>query len=88
MGYPVVISQVLNATLTAQASTIVGYFGDLRMASTIGSRREIRIDSSADRYFELDQLAIKGTERFDIVNHDVGDASNAGAMIAIKTAAS
>jgi hypothetical protein len=40
---------------------------------------------SADRYFEYDQFGIIGTERFDIVVHEVGTASVPGAMLQMLT---
>lgn len=88
LGFPVEISQVLNSTLGTQASTIVALFGDLSLASCLGSRREIGVDASSDRYFEYRQIAIQGVERFDINNHDLGTTSAAGPIVALKTAAS
>jgi HK97 family phage major capsid protein len=88
LGYPVVISQVLNSTLTTQTGTVIALFGDLSLATTFGDRSGVRVDASRDRYFENDQLAIRGTERFDIVAHSTGTNSVAGPMIAIKTAGS
>lgn len=85
MGYPVRISQVLNSTLTAQTDTIVGLFGSLRLAAMMGTRRAVRTMVSTERYFELDQIAIKGTERFDINVHSLGDGTNAGPLVALKT---
>ena len=88
LGYPVVFSEVLNSTLTAQTSTIVALFGDLKKASTFGDRRGITLATSTDRYFEYDQIGIKGTERYHINVHDLGDGSNAGPLVALKTASS
>jgi len=89
LGYPVNIVQTMNSTLTAQTSTNgIAYFGDLSLAATLGNRRGIALKSSEDRYLEYDQMAILGTERFDIVVHDVGDTSNPGAMIMLATPAS
>jgi len=88
LGYPVVFTQVLNSTLTAQASTVIAAFGDLRMGAVLGNRRGMSIMISEHRYFEYDQLAIRGTERFDINVHETGDASNAGALIVLKTPSS
>jgi HK97 family phage major capsid protein len=89
LGYPVNFVQCMNSTLTAQTSTKgLCYFGDVSMATTLGDRRGVAVDISADRYFEYDQLGIKGTERFDINVHDVGDTSNAGAVIMLATPAS
>lgn len=86
LGYPVVITQVMNKTLTAQTSTIVALFGDLRMAATLGTRRGITIKSSEHRYIEKDQVLLTGTERFALNVHELGDGSDAGPLIALKTA--
>ena len=71
LGYPINFVQVMNSTTTAQTSTDgLCYFGDMRATATFGTRRGISLQVSADRYFELDQLAIKGTERIDIAVHE------------------
>ena len=88
LGYPVVFSQVLNSTLGADTSAIKLLFGDLSLAASFGDRRAATIEADGSRYFELDQIAIKGTQRFDVVVHDVGDASTAGQVVALKTPAS
>jgi HK97 family phage major capsid protein len=89
LGFPVRFSQVLNSTLTAQTSTVgLCYFGSLRQTAAFGDRRGTTLAVSTDRYFELDQLAIKGTERFDIVVHETGTASVPGSMIVLATPAS
>lgn len=84
LGYPVRFSNVLNSTLTAQTSAVGGcYFGDLAMTATLGDRRGVTVDVDRSRYFEYDQIAIRGTQRFDIVVHEVGTASVAGPMIVL-----
>lgn len=89
LGYPVNLVSCMNKTLTAQTSTKgLVYFGDLSMAATMGTRRGMTMAISNERYFELDQIAIKATERFDINVHDVGDTTNAGAVIMLATPAS
>lgn len=87
-GLPVVLSDVLNSTLTAQASTVIALVGNLRLAAILGDRRgtEVRVDSS--RYLEFDQLAILGTARFALSLHSLGDGTNPGPIIGIKTPAS
>ena len=83
-GYEVVLSDVLlKATAT---NTIFGYFGALDLGATMGDRRPTEVAVSEDRFFENDQIGVRGTTRFDINCHDVGDSSDAGAMVAIKTA--
>lgn len=83
LGYEVVESQVLATSTGAINNTTMLLFGDLRQSSTLGDRRGITVKTSEDRYFELDQIAIKATERVAIVNHDYGDGSNAGPIVAL-----
>lgn len=84
LGYPVVLSQVLDATLGSNTNTLGIIFGDLSLGVAMGDRRGITIKSSDQRYFELDQLALLGTERFDINCHDVGTATAAGPLVGLQ----
>jgi len=87
MGYPVVISQALYSGSGA-VSTIFGYFGDLRMAAILGRRRGMQMVADNSIYFLQDATAIRATQRFDIAVHDIGTASAAGALLALRFAAS
>lgn len=71
-GYPVEFSQVMQSG-TYDANSAVALFGDLSMAASFGDRRstEVQISDSALNAFEQDELAIRGTERFDINVHDI-----------------
>lgn len=83
LGFPVRISQSLpTATATA---TIQCLFGDLRQAAIFGDRRQTTIALSEHLNFAEDEIAIRGTERFDIVVHDLGTTSVQGPIIALKT---
>jgi HK97 family phage major capsid protein len=86
LGDPVEFVQVLP-TADSQASTIVAYYGDLAMATTMGVRRAMRIDSDSSVYFASDSIAVRCTERFDIVCHSPGTASVCGPIVALKLAA-
>lgn len=89
LGYPVVFNQIMNVTTGAQASTAgLAIFGDLSLAVAMGERRGFSVAVSTDRYFELDQLAIKGTERVAINVHSIGDGSTTGPLVVLKTPAS
>lgn len=83
LGYPIVISQIMPTSTGTINNTNFFIFGDLSLASTMGDRRGIRIGMSDHRYFELDQVAIKATERFDVSVHDFGDGTNAGPIVAL-----
>ena len=80
-GVPVVISQVM----TAADGDYIAHYGDLKQSSFFGDRTEMRIafSDSALNTFEQDERAVRGTTRFDIVNANVGSATEAGAIVAL-----
>ena len=88
MGLPVVISQVLNSTTGVQTDTNIAAVGDLSLSATVGSRRDFSVAVSTDRYFENDEIAIRGTQRTAINVHDLGDATDAGPVVVLRTPSS
>ena len=85
MGYPVSFVQVMPSTTGTLASTIVAYFGDLRLGAAYGTRRSARVEVSTERYFELDLIGIKTTERIAINVHERGSTIRTRPIIALKT---
>ena len=83
LGYPVVIDQTLPTSTGDLSDVAMLFFGDLRLAATMGERRGVSIKSSEHRYIDQDQIGIFGTERVDISIHDLGDNTNAGPLIAL-----
>lgn len=83
LGYPFETDQTLPSALTDLSDTAIFLFGDLNAAVTMGERRGITIDVTRDRYWELRQIGIMGWERIDINVHDIGDATNAGPLVAL-----
>jgi HK97 family phage major capsid protein len=85
LGVPIVISQVLPSSQGDLSDLPMLYYGDLSLSSTMGDRRDVRIFQSEHRYMDTDQIGIRGTCRFDIVNHDVGDTTTgvAGPIVAL-----
>lgn len=86
LGFPVTFVQVMPSTTGTSASTILAYFGDLRLASSYGVRRSVRTEVSVDRYFENDLIGIKCTERIAINVHERGDSIKTRPIVALKTA--
>lgn len=77
LGYRVEFSQVMPK---AEAnSQVCAVFGDLAKAAVMGSRRDTTIAMSEHSRFANDQIEIRGTERFDINVHSVGNAAAAAA---------
>lgn len=81
MGAPIVIAQVMPQTDGAINEKAMMYFGNMRQACIFGDRRGITIDVDGSRYFDADQIAIRGKERFDIVVANIGDSSKAGPLV-------
>lgn len=80
-GYPVEFAQVIPVTESAGAT--FAYIGDLAQACVFGDRRQqtVAFSDSALNAFEQDELAVRGTQRFDIVCANVGSSSAYGAMV-------
>nr|DAK61508.1 MAG TPA: major capsid protein [Caudoviricetes sp.] len=87
LGFPVTFVQVMPSTTGTANSTILAYFGDLRLGAAYGVRRSVRTEVSLDRYFENDLIGIKTTERIAINIHERGDTIRNRPIVALKTAA-
>lgn len=85
LGYPVYFTDQMP-TSTA-VSTVSCLFGNFRAAAMLGDRVGISIASSSEKYFDSAEIAIRGMWAYDILVHEPGDASNAGAYVAVKTGA-
>lgn len=83
LGIPIVISQWLPSTTSTINNTAMFFYGDLQMSSSLGERRGVQVKRSDEIKFLEDQIALKITERVDIVHHDVGDGTTAGPMVAL-----
>ena len=85
-GYPVEVTPAMlaPAAATTDASDVAMIlFGDLNMSATMGDRRGMTIARSTEYKFAEDQIAIKGTERFDINVHNAGDNTTPGSIVAL-----
>lgn len=83
LGWPIQISQVLPQVTTDLSGSVMLLFGDLSLAATLGERRGVTVARTENRYLEFDQIAWRGTERVDIVVHDLGDNTTAGPIVGL-----
>jgi HK97 family phage major capsid protein len=91
LGYPVDFSQVFpGATAVATVSALLGNF---MMGASLGDRQQDEVAFSehatinGENVFERNQIAVRGTERVDINVHDVGNATDPGPIVGLKTGA-
>jgi HK97 family phage major capsid protein len=78
LGWPIRTSGKLPDVATSLATLPMLFFGDLSMSSMIVESRKMVDAISLQRALDTDQFLIRGTQRIDILNHDVGTASVKG----------
>ncbi len=86
LGYPVTLVHVMNSTLGTDASKIKVLFGDMAMAGALGLRQGYALRVSQERLVEYDQTLVTGIVRANAVFHSLGSTTEAGPVIALKTA--
>ena len=87
LGYPVELNETMNILGVDQKISCL--FGNLKQAADFGDRQGMTIAFSEHAtvdsvsVFETDELAVRGTERFDINVHDVGTSSTRGPIVGL-----
>jgi HK97 family phage major capsid protein len=81
-GVPIVVTPKMPGT-GSLAGKVALVFGDMRSAVALGSMRELAFMTSAQRYLDTDQIAVRCTSRFDVVPHSLGDNTTAGPLVAL-----
>jgi HK97 family phage major capsid protein len=87
LGYPVVLCHPLNNTLGSDASKVKCLFGDMALAGALGIRQGYSLRVSQERLVEFDQTLVSGVVRANAVFHSLGSTTEAGPVIALRTAA-
>lgn len=89
LGYPVTFSQVFpSATATSGVTAVLG---DFTLGALFGDRQQTQIAFSehasigGESVFERNQIAVRGTERFDLNVHGCGTASVVGPIVGLAT---
>jgi HK97 family phage major capsid protein len=87
LGLPVIQTLVMDNTLGSDAGVIKVLVGDAALAGIYGIRDQVAIRSTEEEYARFDQTAFYATIRVDYNWHSLGDTSDAGPMVALKTTA-
>ena len=83
LGYPVEFTQVLVGE-TGTTGDMACVFGDLDLGAYLGTRRQVSIRVLNELYAANDQIGVISTMRSDTQVHSLGDATEAGAIVAIE----
>jgi len=86
LGLPVVPVVVMDSVVTSDTGKVKVLCGDLSLSSILGMRQDFSLRMTSERFIELDVTAWYGTGRYDVVHHSLGDTSNPGPVVAMKTA--
>lgn len=84
LGYPVIFTQALPRSTAT--NTVFCLFGQLGVAAKFGEVSGASVmDTSDQRYWDQDMVAIRSLERIAITVHDVGSSTVYGPLAALKT---
>lgn len=84
LGAEIVTSQVLPSnTSTDYSAKPMLLYGDLGLAAIMGEGRGFRVETSQHVGFTSDVIYMRACSRVDINVHSIGDATNAGPIVAL-----
>jgi HK97 family phage major capsid protein len=83
LGIPITLTPKLPSSTSSITGKAMMLAGDFKLGAAIADRRGIVIARSEDRYLDSDQIAVRATERIDIVTHSMGDNTSAGAIVSL-----
>lgn len=89
-GDEIVLTQVMvhGTSATDYDEVVMALYGDMSMAAVLGDRRGMTMLTDPYSLSSNQQTKIISSERFDIVCHGFGDATNPGPMVALVGEAS
>ncbi|TWU67301.1 Phage capsid family protein [Crateriforma conspicua] len=89
LGAPTKFSSAMPGATTANAAgEKFAIYGNWKAGAVFGDRRTITIAESAHVFFKNDDMALRGTQRFHLKPHEIGDASDVGAFVVLELAGS
>ncbi len=80
LGAPIIYNNVMTTSLTNQASRQLLVYGDISLAADFGDRMGLAVEISEQRYWDENNIGIKGTVRHDINVHALGATGTAGPL--------
>lgn len=80
LGFPVTISQAMIMA-DGTANTVSALLGDFSLGCLFGDRMQTEVAVSTERYFDTNQIGIRGLERYDLNFHSPGVASTSSGPI-------
>lgn len=83
-GIPIITNNVMTTNLgTASVECLI--YGDISLAADFGDRMGISVEISEQRYWDENNIGIKGTVRHDINVHGLGTSTTTGPLAVLLT---
>ena len=86
LGHQVRYARVLPSAQAAIPGSKCIIFGNWRRGAMFGDRRKVTIAHDSSVFFKNDDMAVRGTQRFNLKIHQPGDADDVGAFVVIQLA--
>lgn len=80
LGAPIIYNNVMTTNLSTGANRQLLIYGDISLACDFGDRAGLSIEISDQRYWDEDNLGIKGTVRHDMNVHGLGASTDTGPL--------
>ncbi len=83
LGSPIVTSETLPSGTGSMDNDVMIMYGDLNLASFYGVRRNLTVKRDESKLIDTDQIYLRSTMRVAINNANLGDNSDAGAVVGL-----
>ena len=85
-GVPIMTTQLAPKSESAMTTGAVFLLlADLRLGSYLGISEQLAFATSSERYFDVNQTAIRGIMRADVNIYDTGTSSDAGSVVGLRS---
>lgn len=82
-GYPIVHVATMPTAIDASGDQVDILFGNFQLSNMLGMRRSLEMATSDQRYFETDEIAMRGIVRHDFNIHDLGSTTVQSPVVAL-----
>jgi HK97 family phage major capsid protein len=83
LGRPVILNNVMRATNDTGANNVILLYGDVSLAADFGSRLDVEVDISDQRYWDEANFGVRGLVRHDIHVHSLGSTTTQSPVVAL-----
>jgi HK97 family phage major capsid protein len=80
LNVPIIYNNVMTTNLSTGSNRQLAIYGDISLAADFGDRMGLSVEISEQRYWDENNIGIKGTVRHDINVHGLGASTTTGPL--------